>query len=56
MFSGIIEQVGEVINIEDHGDRRLAIKTKFAKNDVKIGEWQYNNEEGVKDTIIIYNE
>ena len=26
------------------------------KNDVKIGEWQYNNEEGVKDTTIIYNE
>lgn len=37
MFSGIIEQVGEVINIEDHGDRRLAIKTKFAKKDIKIG-------------------
>ena len=37
MFSGIIEQVGEVINIEDRGDRRLAIKTKFAKKDIKIG-------------------
>ena len=37
MFSGIIEQVGEVINIEDHGDRRLTIKTKFAKKDIKIG-------------------
>ena len=37
MFSGIIEQVGEVINIEDHGDRRLVIKTKFAKKDIKIG-------------------
>ena len=37
MFSGIIEQVGEVINIEDYGDRRLAIKTKFAKKDIKIG-------------------
>ena len=37
MFSGIIEQVGEVISIEDHGDRRLAIKTKFSKKDIKIG-------------------
>ena len=37
MFSGIIEQVGEVISIEDHGDRRLAIKTKFVKKDIKIG-------------------
>ena len=37
MFSGIIEQVGEVINIEDHGDRRITIKTKFAKKDIKIG-------------------
>ena len=37
MFSGIIEQVGEVINIEDHGDRRLSIKTKFVKKDIKIG-------------------
>ena len=37
MFSGIIEQVGEVINIEDYGDRRLAIKTKFSKKDIKIG-------------------
>ena len=37
MFSGIIEQVGEVINIEDHGDRRLTIKTKFVKKDIKIG-------------------
>ena len=26
------------------------------KNDVKIGEWQYNNEEAVKETTIIYNE
>ena len=37
MFSGIIEQVGEVINIEDNGDRRLTIKTKFVKKDIKIG-------------------
>jgi riboflavin synthase len=37
MFSGIIEQVGEVISIEDHGDRRLAIKTNFVKKDIKIG-------------------
>ena len=37
MFSGIIEQVGEVIKIEDHGDLRLVIKTKFIKKDIKIG-------------------
>ena len=37
MFSGIIEEVGEVINIEDNGDRRLTIKTKFVKKDIKIG-------------------
>jgi riboflavin synthase len=37
MFSGIIEQIGEVIKIEDHGDRRLVIKTKFSKKDIKIG-------------------
>ena len=37
MFSGIIEQVGKVIKIEDHGDRRVVIKTKFSKQDIKIG-------------------
>ena len=37
MFSGIIEQVGEVIKIEDLSDRRLVIKTKFSKKDIKIG-------------------
>ena len=29
MFSGIIEQVGEVIKIEDHGDRRVIVKTNW---------------------------
>ena len=37
MFSGIIEQVGEVIKIEDCGDRRIVVKTKFSKQDIKIG-------------------
>ena len=26
------------------------------QNDMKIGEWIYNNEEGITDTIINYNE
>ena len=43
MFSGIIEQVGEVINIEDHGDRRLVIKTKFSKKDIKLGNNWYKS-------------
>ena len=37
MFSGIIEQVGEVAKIEDRGDRRLVVKTRFYQKDIKIG-------------------
>ena len=37
MFSGIIEQLGEVINIEDQGDRRIVIRTNFSKKELKIG-------------------
>ena len=37
MFSGIIEQVGNVKKLEDLGDKRLIIQTFFLKKNLKIG-------------------
>ena len=37
MFSGIVEQVGKVIKLEDHGDHHLIIRSSFLKKKLKIG-------------------
>ena len=37
MFSGIVEQVGKVIKLEDHGDHHLTIRSSFLKKKLKIG-------------------
>ena len=37
MFSGIVEQVGKVIKLEDHGDYHLIIRSSFLKKKLKIG-------------------
>ena len=37
MFSGIVEQVGKVIKLEDHGDQYLIIRSSFLKKKLKIG-------------------
>ena len=37
MFSGIVEQVGKVNKIEEHGDHHLTIRTTFLKKQLKIG-------------------
>ncbi|MGY9025166.1 MAG: riboflavin synthase [Candidatus Pelagibacterales bacterium] len=37
MFSGIVEQVGKVVKIEDKGDQCITIQTSFLKKDLKDG-------------------
>ena len=37
MFSGIVEQVGKVIKLDDHGDHNLIIRSSFLKKNLKIG-------------------
>ena len=37
MFSGIVEQVGKVIKLEDNGDYHLIIRSSFLKKKLKIG-------------------
>ena len=37
MFTGIIEDVGCVRNVEQRGDTRLEIETRLDLNEVKIG-------------------
>ena len=37
MFSGIVEPVGKVIKLEDHGDQHLIIRSSFLKKKLKIG-------------------
>ena len=37
MFSGIVEQVGKVIKLEDHGDYHLIIRSSFLKKKLKLG-------------------
>lgn len=37
MFTGIINDIGIILNLEDNGDTRINIKTRFETDDIMIG-------------------